>query len=76
MPYIFPTAGLLGGLPLRPAAAVHGQVGAFCYDTMTLVGPGSWEAIKAAADAALTAGSSWRPCQASWPPPERATNSY
>jgi acetoin utilization deacetylase AcuC-like enzyme len=55
VPYVFPTAGLLGGLPLRPAAAVHGQVGAFCYDTMTLVGPGSWEAIKAAADAALTA---------------------
>jgi acetoin utilization deacetylase AcuC-like enzyme len=55
VPYVFPTAGLLGGLPLRPATAVHGQVGAFCYDTMTLVGPGSWEAIKAAADAALTA---------------------
>ena len=55
VPYVFPTAGLLGGLPLRPVAAVHGQVGAFCYDTMTLVGPGSWEAIKAAADAALTA---------------------
>jgi acetoin utilization deacetylase AcuC-like enzyme len=30
-------------------------VGRFCYDTMTLVGPGSWEAIRAAADAALTA---------------------
>jgi len=55
VPYVFPTAGLLGGLPLRPVTAVHGQVGAFCYDTMTLVGPGSWEAIKAAADAALTA---------------------
>ena len=55
VPYVFPTAGLLGGLPLRPAAAVHGQVGAFCYDTMTLVGPGSWEAIRAAADAALAA---------------------
>src|SRR5215469_6304468 len=55
VPYVFPTAGLLAGLPLRPAAAVHGQVGAFCYDTMTLVGPGSWQAIKAAADAALTA---------------------
>lgn len=55
VPYVFPTPGLLGGLPLRPVAAVHGRVGAFCYDTMTLVGPGSWEAIKAAADAALTA---------------------
>ena len=55
VPYVFPTAGLLGGLPLRPVAAVHGEVGAFCYDTMTLVGPGSWESIRAAADAALTA---------------------
>jgi acetoin utilization deacetylase AcuC-like enzyme len=55
VPYVFPTAGLLSGLPMRPVAAVHGQVGAFCYDTMTLVGPGSWEAIKAAADSALTA---------------------
>ena len=55
VPYVFPTAGLLAGLPLRPVAAVHGQVGRFCYDTMTLVGPGSWEAIRAAADAALTA---------------------
>jgi acetoin utilization deacetylase AcuC-like enzyme len=55
VPYVFPTAALLGGLPLRPAAAVHAQVGQFCYDTMTLVGPGSWEAIRAAADAALTA---------------------
>jgi acetoin utilization deacetylase AcuC-like enzyme len=55
VPYVFPTAGLLAGLPLRLPAAVHAEVGRFCYDTMTLVGPGSWEAIKAAADAALTA---------------------
>jgi acetoin utilization deacetylase AcuC-like enzyme len=47
--------GRTRGLPLRPVTAVHGQVGRFCYDTMTLVGPGSWEAIRAAADAALTA---------------------
>jgi acetoin utilization deacetylase AcuC-like enzyme len=55
VPYVFPTAGLLDGLPLRPANAVHAQAGEFCYDTMTLVGPGSWEAIGAAADAALSA---------------------
>lgn len=55
VPYVFPTAGLLAGLPPRVPAAVHGQTGMFCYDTMTLVGPGSWEAIRAAADAALTA---------------------
>src|SRR5580704_4468453 len=55
VPYVFPTPGLLGGLPMRSPAAVHGRAGRFCYDTMTLVGPGSWEAIRAAADAALTA---------------------
>jgi acetoin utilization deacetylase AcuC-like enzyme len=40
---------------VRSPAALHGRAGRFCYDTMTLVGPGSWEAIRAAADAALTA---------------------
>jgi acetoin utilization deacetylase AcuC-like enzyme len=55
VPYVFPTAGLLAGLPPRVPAAVHGRTGLFCYDTMTLVGPGSWAAIRAAADAALTA---------------------
>ncbi len=55
VPYVFPTEGLLAGLPARVPAAVHGRAGLYCYDTMTLVGPGSWTAIKAAADAALTA---------------------
>jgi acetoin utilization deacetylase AcuC-like enzyme len=55
VPYVFPTAAMLGGLPLRLPAAVHAQVGMFCYDTMTLVGPGSWEAIRAAADSAASA---------------------
>ena len=55
VPYVFPTAGLLAGLPPRLPAAVHARPGLFCYDTMTLVGPGSWAAIRAAADAALTA---------------------
>ena len=55
VPYIFPTGGLLCGLPLRSPAAVHGRVGRFCYDTMTLIGPGTWEAVRAAADAAMTA---------------------
>ncbi|MGO8960312.1 MAG: histone deacetylase family protein [Streptosporangiaceae bacterium] len=56
VPYVFPTAAMLAGLPLRRPAATHAQVGIFCYDTMTLVGPGSWAAIRAAADAARTAG--------------------
>jgi acetoin utilization deacetylase AcuC-like enzyme len=55
VPYVFPTAGLLGGLELRRPAAAHGRAGMFCYDTMTLIGPGSWAAIRGAADAALTA---------------------
>jgi acetoin utilization deacetylase AcuC-like enzyme len=55
VPYVFPTAAMLAGLPLRMPAATHGQVGMFCYDTMTLVGPGSWEAIRAAAACARTA---------------------
>lgn len=55
VPYVFPTAGLLSGLPCRSPAALHGRVGRFCYDTMTLIGPGTWEAARGAADAALTA---------------------
>ncbi len=55
VPYVFPTEGLLAGEPVRSPAALHGRVGRFCYDTMTLLGPGTWEAARAAADAALTA---------------------
>ena len=55
VPYVFPTDGLLAGQPLSSPAGLHGRVGRFCYDTMTLIGPGTWEAARAAADAALTA---------------------
>jgi acetoin utilization deacetylase AcuC-like enzyme len=55
VPYVFPTAAMLGDIPPSRAAAVHGRAGAFGYDTMTLVGPGTWEAARAAADCALTA---------------------
>jgi acetoin utilization deacetylase AcuC-like enzyme len=57
VPYFFPTAAMLGPIPPTQAAALHGRIGALCYDTMTTVGPGSWEAITAAADCALTAAS-------------------
>lgn len=57
VPYVFPTAAMLAGLAARQPAAVHGRVGLYCYDTMTLIGPGSWQAIHAAADTALTAAS-------------------
>ncbi len=55
VPYVFPTPGMVAGLPLRTPPAVHGRAGLYCYDTMTLVGPGSWAAIRGAADAAQTA---------------------
>jgi acetoin utilization deacetylase AcuC-like enzyme len=55
VPYVFPTAAMLAELPLRTPVAVHGRAGQFSYDTMTLVGPGTWEAARGAVDAALTA---------------------
>lgn len=55
VPYMFPTAELLHGLPLRSPAALHARAGLYCYDTMTSVGPGTWTAARAAVDCALTA---------------------
>jgi acetoin utilization deacetylase AcuC-like enzyme len=55
VPYVFPTPAMTQGMPVTPAAAIHGRAGQFCYDTMTLVGPGTWEAARAAVDCALTA---------------------
>jgi acetoin utilization deacetylase AcuC-like enzyme len=55
VPYVFPLPGLLRGrAPLEPAAT-WARTGAYCFDTMTLIGPGTWEAARAAADVALTA---------------------
>ena len=55
VPYLFPTPAMTGGLPARPAAAIHADAGRFAYDTMTLVGPGTWEAARAAVDCAVAA---------------------
>jgi acetoin utilization deacetylase AcuC-like enzyme len=55
VPYVFPTAGLLAGHEARLPTAVWARAGRYCYDTMTLVGPGTWEAARGAVDAALTA---------------------
>ena len=55
VPYVFPTPAMTQGMPPTPAAATHGRAGQYCYDTMTLVGPGTWEAARAAVDCALTA---------------------
>ena len=77
VPYVFPTAAMLGGITASEASAVHGRAGAFCYDTMTLVGPGTWAAACSAADCALTAvglvdagGSAYALCR---PPGHHAT---
>ena len=42
VPYLMPTA-------------VHAAAGRYCYDTMTLVGPGTWLAARAAVDVTLSA---------------------
>jgi acetoin utilization deacetylase AcuC-like enzyme len=55
VPYFVPMPEMRSGLPLREPVAVHARAGAYCYDTMTLVGPGTWEAARAAVDVALTA---------------------
>ncbi|MBA2389789.1 MAG: histone deacetylase family protein [Geodermatophilaceae bacterium] len=55
VPYLFATEGLLAGMTPRLPTAVHARTGLFCYDTMTLIGPGTWTAARAAVDAALTA---------------------
>ncbi len=55
MGYIFPTPGLLAGLEPRVPKALSAKTGAWCFDTMTVVGAGTWEAARAAVDTALTA---------------------
>jgi acetoin utilization deacetylase AcuC-like enzyme len=55
VPYVFPTPGMLDGLPAREPVATHARAGLYCYDTMTLVGSGTWTAARAAVDASLTA---------------------
>jgi acetoin utilization deacetylase AcuC-like enzyme len=53
--YIFPTPGLLDGSEPRVPTALSARTGAWCFDTMTVVSQGTWEAARAAVDAALTA---------------------
>ena len=55
VPYLFAHPGLIGDLPERVPAATSARAGRFAYDTMTLIGPGTWEAARAAVDASLTA---------------------
>jgi acetoin utilization deacetylase AcuC-like enzyme len=53
--YIFPTPGFLADLEPRVPAALSARTGAYCYDTMTVVAEGTWDAARAAVDTALTA---------------------
>jgi acetoin utilization deacetylase AcuC-like enzyme len=53
--YLFPTPGLLAGVePIEPMAG-SARTGMWAFDTVTAVGPGTWEAARAAVDCALTA---------------------
>jgi acetoin utilization deacetylase AcuC-like enzyme len=54
VPYVFAHERLTPRDATVPAA-VWARPGYFAYDTMTLVGPGTWEAARAAVDVALTA---------------------
>jgi acetoin utilization deacetylase AcuC-like enzyme len=55
VPYVFARSELTSGrVPANPTA-VWARPGLFAYDTMTLIGPGTWEAARAAIDVALTA---------------------
>jgi len=55
VPYVFAHASLTSGRPPHIPAATWAKPGYFAYDTMTLVGPGTWKAARAAVDVALTA---------------------
>jgi acetoin utilization deacetylase AcuC-like enzyme len=56
VPYIFPLPGLFtGGVETRTPTATAARTGLFAFDTMTLIGPGTWEAARGALDAAVTA---------------------
>jgi acetoin utilization deacetylase AcuC-like enzyme len=55
VPYIFPHPGFVDDVPKHLAEAASARAGQFTFDTMTLIGPGTWEAARAALDAAVTA---------------------
>jgi acetoin utilization deacetylase AcuC-like enzyme len=55
VPYVFAHAALTSGRPATVPTAVWARTGYFAYDTMTLIGPGTWDAARGAVDSALTA---------------------
>src|SRR6476660_6867952 len=55
VPYVFARSELTSARAPETPTAVWARPGLFAYDTMTLIGPGTWEAARAAVDVALTA---------------------
>jgi acetoin utilization deacetylase AcuC-like enzyme len=55
VPYVFAHAHLSKDVEPSIPAAIWARPGYFAYDTMTLVGEGTWPAVRAAVDVALTA---------------------
>jgi acetoin utilization deacetylase AcuC-like enzyme len=55
VPYLFPHPDLFSGFEPRRATTITARAGQFAYDTMTVVGRGTWEAARAAIDTAVTA---------------------
>ncbi len=55
VPYLFPHPELFSGREPHRATEVSARAGQFAYDTMTPVGPGTWEAARGAIEAAVTA---------------------
>ena len=55
VPYLFPHPGLLAGQEPSVPAAMSARAGLHAFDTMTPIGAGTWAAVRAAVDVALTA---------------------
>jgi acetoin utilization deacetylase AcuC-like enzyme len=55
VPYLFPHPGLLAGRAPAVPTAMSARAGLYAFDTMTPIGPRTWEAARAAVDVALTA---------------------
>jgi acetoin utilization deacetylase AcuC-like enzyme len=80
VPYLFPHPGLFSGFSPATPTAASARAGRFAYDTMTLIGPGTWEAARAAIDtaviaAALAAGDESPTYALTRPPGHHATRS-
>jgi acetoin utilization deacetylase AcuC-like enzyme len=55
VPYAFPLPGMFAGHEPRVPASIGALTGLYAMDTMTLIGPATWDAVQAAAWCAVTA---------------------